>query len=71
MGLTDYFPAAEVTAIQAHGSISFHALGDSGTGSAEQQAVAETMAQIPSARVESSSNVLFIIAPVRGSILSP
>jgi hypothetical protein len=45
MVLADFFPPAEIQAIQQHGSISFHAFGDSGVGTAEQHAVADAMAR--------------------------
>jgi hypothetical protein len=42
--LADFFPQAEITAIQKHGSISFHAIGDSGVGTQDQNDVANAMA---------------------------
>src|SRR5262245_24363684 len=41
--LSDYFPTQSINAISAHGSISFHALGDSGVGTPEQHDVADAM----------------------------
>jgi hypothetical protein len=44
LALADYFPQSEIAAITAHGSISFHALGDSGVGTQDQNDVADVMA---------------------------
>jgi hypothetical protein len=45
MALADFFPAQEIQAIQHHGSISFHAFGDSGVGTSEQHAIADAMSR--------------------------
>jgi hypothetical protein len=44
MALSDYFPQADLAAIEVHGSISFHATGDSGVGTQDQNDVADAMA---------------------------
>jgi hypothetical protein len=44
MALADFFPGADISAIETHGSISFHALGDSGVGTQDQLDVADVMA---------------------------
>jgi len=45
MALSDFFSADDIKALQDHGSISFHAFGDSGTGSVEQQETIDAMAR--------------------------
>jgi hypothetical protein len=44
MALADFFPAADIAAIEKHGSISFHAMGDSGVDTQDQRDVADVMA---------------------------
>jgi hypothetical protein len=44
MALADFFPQADITAIEKHGAISFHAMGDSGVGTQDQNDVADVMA---------------------------
>jgi hypothetical protein len=44
MALADFYPQADIKAIQTHGSITFHAIGDSGVGTQEQINVADAMA---------------------------
>jgi hypothetical protein len=43
MLLSDYFPAAEIQAIEQSGSFKFHAMGDSGKGTPDQNDVADAM----------------------------
>jgi len=45
MNLGEFFPASAIKDIQNHGSISFHAMGDSGVGTQEQHAVADAMSK--------------------------
>jgi len=46
MALADFFPANDIQAINDAGSLSFHAMGDSGVGSPEQHDVADAMCVI-------------------------
>lgn len=43
--LADYFPTASINAIETHGAIAFHALGDSGVGTPDQHDVADAMSR--------------------------
>lgn len=43
--LADFFPAQSIQEIEAHGALSFHAMGDSGVGTAEQHMVADAMSR--------------------------
>jgi hypothetical protein len=45
MALSDFFSAKDIQAISDFGSLSFHAMGDSGVGSPEQHAIADAMSR--------------------------